>query len=449
MRKLYATRFNMLSSAFVKSFFFFFLFFAASLQTKAQVPGQALSYDGVDDYTTMPAGIVQNVTGSFTIETWIYWRGGSTNFPRILDFGTDGNNWIALVPAIPFGATPPRFAVNIAGTIQNIDGVAALATNTWIHLAVVLDAAGPLGGQARLYVNGNLDASIDGFTHRLSALGATPTNWLGGTSFFAGQYYNGIIDELRISDNIRYTANFTPPTTAFTDDANTVALYRFEEGNPSQTSVDLSTPPQAAAIRGSNGTVETIDPAWINPITLPIRLTDFSAFTNARGVNLKWIASLDMASVFEVQRSSDGISFATIGTITENAGTNGLKTFTLADAKPLNGKNIYRLKYTEVGGPTLYSKIVSVNFSATGGFVVYPNPVKGNAFTIDMLKPYTGNVEIILTNNVGAVVYQQKIVVTNSREIRISKLPVLQAGNYMMQVSDNNSIKESRMLLFQ
>ncbi|MES2881067.1 MAG: T9SS type A sorting domain-containing protein, partial [Bacteroidota bacterium] len=226
-------------------------------------------------------------------------------------------------------------------------------------------------------------------------------------------------------------------------------LYRFEEGDPSQTSADASTPPLANAIRGSNGTVESIDPAWINSFILPIRLTAFGAFAKARGVNLTWTASLDMASVFEVQRSSDGISFATIGTITENTGTNGFKTFTLADTKPLVGKNFYRLKYSEAGGPTLFSKTVSINYSSTGGFIVYPNPVKGNVFTIDLLKPFTGNIEVTLTNSAGAIVFQQKIDVVNSREMRITKLPLLQQGNYVLQISDNNLIRENKWLLVQ
>lgn len=42
--------------------------------------------------------------------------------------------------------------------------------------------------------------------------------------------YNGFMDELRISNIIRYTSNFTPATNAYSPDANTMALYHFNEG---------------------------------------------------------------------------------------------------------------------------------------------------------------------------------------------------------------------------
>ena len=38
------------------------------------------------------------------------------------------------------------------------------------------------------------------------------------------------MDEIRISNNIRYTSNFTPSTTAFTTDANTKLLLHAEAG---------------------------------------------------------------------------------------------------------------------------------------------------------------------------------------------------------------------------
>src|SRR4030042_73327 len=61
--------------------------------------------------------------------------------------------------------------------------------------------------------------------------------------------YSGWIDEIRISTLLRYTAPFTRPGAPFTSDANTAALYHFDEG-VGNTINDLS----GAAGGPSNGT---------------------------------------------------------------------------------------------------------------------------------------------------------------------------------------------------
>jgi len=42
-------------------------------------------------------------------------------------------------------------------------------------------------------------------------------------------YFDGVIDEIRVSDVVRYSDNFTPPLEPFTPDANTRALWHFDE----------------------------------------------------------------------------------------------------------------------------------------------------------------------------------------------------------------------------
>ena len=43
--------------------------------------------------------------------------------------------------------------------------------------------------------------------------------------------FNGYVDEVRISNTVRYTGNFTRPSGAFGTDGNTVGLYHFNEGS--------------------------------------------------------------------------------------------------------------------------------------------------------------------------------------------------------------------------
>ncbi|HEY0067330.1 MAG TPA: discoidin domain-containing protein [Flavisolibacter sp.] len=174
-------------------------------------------------------------------------------------------------------------------------------------------------------------------------------------------------------------------------------------------------------------------------VILPINLSEFTAQINNKNVDVKWKASLDQSSVFEVERSSDGVRFSTVGTLNIANGTNGeFESFSFRDASPLPGKGYYRLKYTESGSAPEYSRIVSVNFSAKGSLVVYPNPVKGNVINIDLSKPYTGSADILITNSTGAVVFRQKQQVNNQQKLEVKRDRSLPAGNYLLQVTMGN-----------
>src|SRR6476659_3587158 len=89
MRKIYLLLFSIL--------------FISAIETRAQ-PGNYLSYDGSFNFLTMPPNIVTNLTGDFTIEAWVFWRGGSPTWgntlqwQRIFDFGNDQNNYMFLTP---------------------------------------------------------------------------------------------------------------------------------------------------------------------------------------------------------------------------------------------------------------------------------------------------------------------------------------------------------------
>ncbi len=74
------------------------------------------------------------------------------------------------------------------------------------------------GDQFRLYVDGKQvgSAAFDG-------------ELAGGKAFDIGYYLRGIVHEVRITTVHRYDADFTPPT-RHTKDADTLALYHFDEG---------------------------------------------------------------------------------------------------------------------------------------------------------------------------------------------------------------------------
>jgi hypothetical protein len=129
---------------------------------------------------------------------------------------------------------------------RTICGTTDLRNGLWHHVAVQRQRS---NGALTLYVDGVLDASGDTPDNEDISYpdNGVPGNFCGGPctnsdpfivlgaeKHDAGPQYpsfSGWVDELRLSTVLRYAGNFTPPQIAFTADANTAALYHFDEGN--------------------------------------------------------------------------------------------------------------------------------------------------------------------------------------------------------------------------
>src|SRR5688500_14731770 len=98
-----------------KIYFFLLLCVLGSTTSFAQASGNALSYDGVDDYTKLPDNFTAGITDSYTVEAWVYWRGGA-DWQRIFDFGRGTNEWMFLTPSSDiFGEDGVMFAISNNG----------------------------------------------------------------------------------------------------------------------------------------------------------------------------------------------------------------------------------------------------------------------------------------------------------------------------------------------
>jgi hypothetical protein len=150
--------------------------------TSAGKFGNALLFNGVNALVTIADSPSLRLTSGMTLEAWVNpvtvdraWRDaiykGNDNY--YLEATSTRN------PAAPVGG----------GTFGETWGTAALAANTWTHLAATYDKT-----VLRLYINGVLVGSR-ARTGNI-ATSANPLQ-IGGNTLF-GQYFRGTIDEVRV-----------------------------------------------------------------------------------------------------------------------------------------------------------------------------------------------------------------------------------------------------------
>lgn len=177
---------------------------------------------------------------------------------------------------------PQPFDHNNYLSVGGSSGV-SLPADEWAHVAVTASSSGNLC-YAQLFLNGKLVDSRTMGTLNCQTWTDSPTEFtiakpISGEGGISGYYYPGTINEIRISDVTRYTADFNPVRTPLTSDANTIALWHFDQ------SVADASP------NGNNGVVKgpvTYVDSQMVPPTASILLNFSGVRKNQNRILLTW-----------------------------------------------------------------------------------------------------------------------------------------------------------------
>ena len=173
--------------------------------------------DGTGDYLSVPDHADWQLGGgggSWTIDFWIRFTDCSGIHTLLTQSATDQNDGWAL--QWNFSSNNVQFSNCIAGAeTPNVNGSAVAKANTWHHVAVVRNV-----NAYSIYLDGVSVAS-----------GSDATGYVDiGQPLEIGRrsdgirYFTGYMDEIRISDTARWTTGFTPSSTQYSSDANTLLL---------------------------------------------------------------------------------------------------------------------------------------------------------------------------------------------------------------------------------
>ena len=147
--------------------------------------GNALSFNGSNSVVQVASSTSLNPGPAMTLSGWVRPTGSQSGWRTIVQRQTDAY-FLASSSDSP---RRPAGGGTLGGSIQYVGGPTAMTVNVWTHVAVTYD-----GANLRLYVNGAQVA-----TRAAGGAVQTTTNplWIGGNQPY-GEYFNGLIDEVRV-----------------------------------------------------------------------------------------------------------------------------------------------------------------------------------------------------------------------------------------------------------
>ena len=233
------------------------------------------------------------LSGDFTIESWVRFTGTASRKMLYSQY-TTGTGRTSL--EIGTDEKASFFCASQSSFIEadRILGDSALSVNTWYHIAVVRD-----GSNFTMYIDGV--AQADTITHSVNV--QDQDFEIFGDDF--GTHTDDVWqDEFRVSDTVRYTANFTAPTAPFVNDSNTLLLLHMDGSDGSTLFLDDN----GTQGRGNAVVVTAVNQAQID--TAQYKFGGASALFDGTGDYLNTNAKIPLTGNFTLEYWIRQTSFA-------------------------------------------------------------------------------------------------------------------------------------------
>lgn len=383
-----------------------------------------------------PTGFIGSATaGGLLITNWRFPTTGTSDFFNACQ--TTGGNTVHIPTNQCFGTQEPRSG-------RGYVGLFAMSTNNY-----------------REYIQGELSAPM-----------VPGKKYLVSFYVSLAEYSNTAIDRMGIHFKIGSTAisnsgplSFTPqlestpgailnerkgwvnisgivePTEAFTHFI--IGNFRNNATTNTQTVLDESSGLLGGTAPGCGGPgiqgYYFIDDVFVGEVdetagascgTLPVTWLSFSANKVNADAHLDWrTAQEQRCSLYEVERSSDGINYQKVGQqLCRN--TQATQNYSFVDINPGKGTFYYRLRQVDTDGKFEYSAVRTVSFGQDNEILMYPNPTR-NLLQITGLQAKS---DINVYDAGGRRVFQTRSG-QPMMQIQVGHLP---AGIYQLTITQSN-----------
>lgn len=180
-------------------------------------------------------------------------------------------------------------------------------------------------------------------------------------------------------------------------------------------------------------------------VPLPVNLKYFVAQKQGNDVVLNWETAMEINNDrFEIERSTDGKLFETIGTVKSMGNSNEVTNYSFTDREATllkTGALYYRLHQVDLDGKNDYSMIRSVVLTRgnnEAGMQAFPIPFK-DKIIVRLNSTLTGTASLNLYNTSGLKIYHIETEMTAGlNEINITSMSHLPSGIYILEYAQGS-----------
>ena len=188
----------------------------------------------------------------------------------------------------------------------------------------------------------------------------------------------------------------------------------------------------------------------VNPVALPLYLSQFTGRNESEKISLEWITENESGvNRFEIEHSGNGISFNKIGVVKAAGFTSSKSFYKFLHLNPLKRYNYYRLKMVDNDGKFTYSNVVVFNGNQPGDIVV--NNASPNPFTEKINFIVTLNKAVVLSIQVldfTGRIYSTKMIEgrKGNNNIELTGLGKLTQGIYYIRVVTPYNLVQQKII---
>lgn len=186
--------------------------------------------------------------------------------------------------------------------------------------------------------------------------------------------------------------------------------------------------------------------------TLPVKLMSFNATLGTNKVDLKWVTAEEKnVSHFEVEKSTDGKTFSSIGVVFAFGNSAEVRNYAFTDNNVNSSKDgviYYRLRSVDVDTKSELSQVRMIHLSKRAGaelsLLTYPNPASSD-LRVTIPAQWQGKKVAyeVISQNGQVLISTQNAAASQTENLNISKLPT---GYYAVRASCNGETAQQKII---